>query len=135
MDIMMHNKAVQLCAAGTDDTAADKMLGDTIHAFCSNSPSSRLEREFPDQGNIGEYRGEGPIGLPSSKSPKPMICEVSNQLKDLIEVIKTLAADQRQTRDKIEGLGAEVLLRLRSTTVSASCTYFHIMLPLEHDIK
>ena len=86
----MHN-------ALTDNTAADKTLGDTICASCSNSPSSRLEEVFPGQGNVGESRGEGPSGLPSSKSPDPTICEVSNQLKDLMKVIKTLFSDQRQT--------------------------------------
>ena len=33
------------------------MSGDTIHASHSNSSSSRLEREFPGQGKVGEYRG------------------------------------------------------------------------------
>ena len=97
MDIMTHNKAAQLHAAGTDDTVADKMSGDTIHASHSNSPSSRLEREFPDPGNIEENRGEGPSGLPSGELSELTIREVSNQLKDLMEVIKTLVSDQRQT--------------------------------------
>ena len=87
---------------------ADKTLGDTICASCSNSPFSRLEREFPDPGNIEENRGEGPSGLPSSKLSEPTIREVSNQLKDLMEVVKTLVSDQRQMQEKVEGLGAEV---------------------------
>ena len=63
---------------------------------------------FPSQGNIAGDRGEGPSGLPSGKLSEPTIREVSNQLKDLIEVIKTLVSDQRQTRERVEGLGAEV---------------------------
>ena len=53
-------------------------------------------------------RGEGPSGLPGGESYEPMIREVSNQLKDLMEVVKTLVSDQRQMREKIEGIGAEV---------------------------
>ena len=52
---------------------------------------------FSGQGNIGESRGEGPSGLPSNESSELMIREVSNQLKDLMEVVKTLVSDQRQT--------------------------------------
>ena len=59
----MRNKAVQLCATGADDMAADKTSRDTICASHSNSPSSWLEREFPDPGNIEETRGEGPSSL------------------------------------------------------------------------
>ena len=90
----MCNKAAQLHIAGTDDTAADRTLGDTIHASRSNSPFSRIEREFHDHGNIEENREEGPSGLLSNKSPEPTIREVSNQIKDLIEVVKTLASNQ-----------------------------------------
>ena len=104
----MCNKAAQLRVAGTDDTAADRMLGDTIRASHSNSPFSRLEREFPGQGNIEEDREEGPSGLLSDESSEPTICEVSNQIKDLMEVVKTLASNQQQARDKLESLGAEV---------------------------
>ena len=53
-------------------------------------------------------RGEGPSGLPGSKSSVPTIREVSNQLKDLIEVVRTLVSDQRQMRERVEGIGAEV---------------------------
>ena len=49
-------------------------------------------------------RGEGPGGLPGGESSEPTICEVSNQLKALIEVMKTLVSDQRQTRERIEGI-------------------------------
>ena len=108
MDIVIRNRAVQLRAAGADDTAADWMSGDTIHASHNNSPSSGLEEMFPSQGNITGDRGEGPSGLPSSESSEPTIREVSNQLKDLIEVVKTLVSDQRQTWERVEGLGAEV---------------------------
>ena len=108
MDIVTCNRAAQICAAGVDDTAADQMSGDTIHASHNNSPSSRLEEMFPSQGNIAGDRGEGPSGLPGSKSSEPTIREVSNQLKDLIEVVKTLVSDQRQTRERVEGIGAEV---------------------------
>ena len=90
---MMHNKAAQLCVAGTDDAAADRTMGDTIHASRSNSPFSRIEREFPDR-NMEENREEGPSGLLSNKSPEPTIREVSNQIKDLMEVVKTLASNQ-----------------------------------------
>ena len=105
---MMHNKAVQLHAAGTDDTAVNKTSGDTIRASHSNCPFSRLEREFPDPGNVEENREEGPSSLPSGKFSEPTIHEVSNQIKDLMEVIKTLASNQQQTRDKLESWGAEV---------------------------
>ena len=98
MEIMTCNKAAQLRVAGTDNTAADRTLGDTIHASCSNSPFSRIEREFPDQGNIEENREEGPSGLLSNELSKPMIREVSNQIKDLMEVVKPWP----QTRDKRE---------------------------------
>ena len=37
-----------------------------------------------------------------------MIREVSNQIKDLMEVVKALASNQQQARDKLESLGAEV---------------------------
>ena len=63
---------------------------------------------FPSQGNIAGDWGEGPSGLPSGELSEPTIHEVSNQLKDLIEVVKTLVSDQRQTRERVEGLGAEV---------------------------
>ena len=104
----MHNKAVQLRVAGTDDTAADRTSGDTVCASCSNSPLSRLEREFPDPGNVEENREEGPSGLLSNESSEPTIREVSNQIKDLMEVVKTLASNQQQAGDKLESLGAEV---------------------------
>ena len=104
----MHNRAAQLRATGVDNTAADRMLGDTIHASHNNSPSSGLEEMLPSQGNMAGDRGEGPSGLPGGKSSEPTICEVSNQLKDLIEVVKTLVSDQRQMRERVEGLGAEV---------------------------
>ena len=104
----MHNKAAQLCVAGTDDAAADRTMGDTVHASRSNGPFSRIEREFPDQGNMEENREEGPSDLLSNKSPEPTICEVSNQIKDLMEVVKTLASNQRQAGDRLESLGAEV---------------------------
>ena len=87
---------------------AIRTSGDTVCASRSNSPFSRLEREFPEPGNIEENREEGPSGLLSDKSSEPMICEVSNQIKDLMEVIKTLASNQQQARDKLESLGAEV---------------------------
>ena len=87
MDIIMCNRAAQLCTAGADDTAADQMLGDTIHASHNNSPSSRLEEMFPSQGNITGDKEEGPSGLPSSELSELTICEVSNQLKDLMEVV------------------------------------------------
>ena len=105
---MTRNKAAQLRVTGMDDTAADRTLGDTIRASHSNSLFSRLERKFPDQGNIGENREEGPSGLLSDESSEPTIREVSNQIKDLVEVIKTLASNQRQAGDKLESLGAEV---------------------------
>ena len=108
MDIVTRNRAVQICAAGVDNTAADRMSGDTIHASHNNSPSSGLEEMFPGQGNMAGDRGEGPSGLPGGESSEPMIREVSNQLKDLMEVVKTLVSDQRQTRERIEGIGAEV---------------------------
>ena len=108
MDIVTRNRAAQIRAAGVDDTAADQMSGDTIRASHNNSPSSGLEEMFPSQGNMAGDRGEGPSGLPGGESSEPTICEVSNQLKDLIEVVKTLVSDQRQTRERIEGIGAEV---------------------------
>ena len=63
---------------------------------------------FPSQGNIIGDREDGPIGLPSNESSEPMIREVSNQIKDLMEVMKPLASNQRQTQNQLEGLGAEV---------------------------
>ena len=108
MDIIMCNRAAQLHAAGADDTAADWMLGDTICASHNNSPSSGLEEMFPSQGNITGDREEGPSGLPSGEPSELTICEVSNQLKDLMEVVKTLVSDQRQTWERVEGIGAEV---------------------------
>ena len=100
----MRNRAAQIRAAGVDDTVADRMSGDTIRASHNNSPSSGLEEMFPGQGNMGG----GPSGLPGGESSEPTICEVSNQLRDLMEVVKTLVSDQRQTRERIEGIGAEV---------------------------
>ena len=97
MDIIMCNRAAQLRAFGADDAAADRMLGDTIRASHNNSLSSGLEETFPSQGNITGDREDGPSGLPSGKSSEPMIHEVSNQLKDLMGVVKTLVSDQRQT--------------------------------------
>ena len=120
MDIVMCNRAAQLRTAGVDDTAADCMSGDTIHASHNNSLSSGLEEMFPNQGNIAGDRGEGPSGLPSSESSEPMICEVSNQLKDLIEVVKTLVSDQRQMRERVEGIGAEVYQLQRGDAWRAS---------------
>ena len=92
----MRNRAAQLRAAGVDDTVADPMSGDTIRASHNNSLSSGLEEMFPSQGNIAGDRGEGPSGLPSGELSELTIREVSNQLKDLIEVVKTLVSDQRQ---------------------------------------
>ena len=63
---------------------------------------------FPSQGNITGDRENGPSGLPSNESSELMIREVSNQIKDLMEVMKTLASNQRQTQSQLEGLGAEV---------------------------
>ena len=34
MDIVTRNRAAQICAAGVDDTVADRMSGDTIYAKC-----------------------------------------------------------------------------------------------------
>ena len=99
MDIVTRNRAVQIRAAGVDDTAADRMSGDTICASHNNSPSSGLEEMFPGQGNMAGDRGEGPSGLPGGESSEPMIREVSNQLKDLMEVVKASVSDQRQTRE------------------------------------
>ena len=107
-NIVTHNRAAQSHAAGVDNTAADQVSGDTIHASHNNSPSRGLEEMFPSQGNMARDRGEGPSSLPGGESSEPMICEVSNQLKDLKEVVKTLVSDQRQTRERVEGLGAEV---------------------------
>ena len=70
--------------------------------------SSGLEEMLPGQGNMAGGKGEGPSGLPGGESSEPMIHEVSNQLKDLMEVVKTLVSDQRQTGERIEGIGAEV---------------------------
>ena len=120
MDIVTHNRAAQLCAAGVDDTATDRMSGDTIRASHNNSPSSGLEEMFPSQGNIAGDRGEGPSGLPSSELSEQTICEVSNQLKKLIEVMKTLVSDQRQMRERVEGLGAEVYQLQRGDARRAS---------------
>ena len=108
MSMMTRNKAAQHRTAGTDDTAADRMSGDTIRASHSTSPHSGLEEMFPSQGNITGDREDGPSGLPSNKSSEPTIRKVSNQIKDLMEVMKTLASNQRQTQSQLEGLGAEV---------------------------
>ena len=78
MDIITCNRAAQICAAGVDDTAADRMLGDTIRASHNNSPSSGLEEMFPSQGNMARDRGEGPSGLPGGESSELTIHEVSN---------------------------------------------------------
>ena len=99
MDIVMCNRAAQIHTAGVDDTAADRMSGDTIRASHNNSPSSGLEEMFPGQGNMAGDRREGPSGLPGGESSEPTICEVSNQLKDLMEVVKASVSDQRQTRE------------------------------------
>ena len=104
----MRNRAAQPRTAGTDDTAADQMLGDTIRASHIPSPHTGLEEMFPSQGNITGDREDGPSGLPSNESSEPTIHEVSNQIKDLMEVMKTLASNQRQTQSQLEGLGAEV---------------------------
>ena len=74
----MCNRAAQLRTAGVDDTAADQMSGDTIHASHNNSLFSGLEEMFPSQGNIVGDRGEGPSGLPSGELSELTICEVSN---------------------------------------------------------
>ena len=58
---MTRNKAVQHCTAGTDDTVADRMSGDTIRASHSISPHSGLEEMFPSQGNITGDREDGPM--------------------------------------------------------------------------
>ena len=60
------------------------MSGDTIRAFHSTSPHTGLEEMFPSQGNITGDREDGPSCLPSNKLSEPMICEVSNQIKDLL---------------------------------------------------
>ena len=52
MSIMMRNRAAQPRTAGSDDTAADRMSGDTIRASHSPSPHTGLEEMFPSQGNI-----------------------------------------------------------------------------------
>ena len=84
------------------------MLGDTICASHSPSPHTGLEEMFPSQGNITGDREDGPSSLPSNESSELTIHEVSNQIKDLMEVMKTLASNQRQTQSQLEGLGAEV---------------------------
>ena len=91
-----------------------------MRASHNNSPSSGLEEMFPSQGNIAGDRGEGPSGLPSSELSEPTIREVSNQFKDLIEVVKTVVSDQRQTRERVEGLGAEVYQLQRGDARRAS---------------
>ena len=70
---MTRNRAVQHCTAGTDDTAANQMSGDTIRASHSTSPHSGLEEMFPGQGNITGDREDGPSGLPSNESSEPTI--------------------------------------------------------------
>ena len=96
------------------------MSGDTICASHNNSPSSGLEEMFPGQGNMAGDRGEGPSSLPGGESSELTICEVSNQLKDLMEVMKTLVSYQRQTRERIEGIGAEVYQLQRGDARRAS---------------
>ena len=66
MSIMTRNRAVQPRTAGTDDTAADRMSGDTIRASHSPSPHTGLEEMFPSQGNITGDKEDGPSGLPSN---------------------------------------------------------------------
>ena len=63
MSIMTRNRAAQPRTAGTDDTAADRMLGDTIRASHSPSPHTGLEEMFPSQGNITGDKEDGPSGL------------------------------------------------------------------------
>ena len=109
MSIMTRNRAAHPHTAGTDNTAADRMSGDTIRASHSPSPHTGLEEMFTSQGNITGDKEDGTSGLPSNESSEPMIHEVSNQIKDLMEVMKTLASNQRQTQSQLEGLGADVL--------------------------
>ena len=80
----------------------------TLNILHSTSPHTGLEEMFPSQGNITGDREDGPSSLPSNELSEPTIREVSNQIKDLMEVMKTLASNQRQTQSQLEGLGADV---------------------------